>query len=93
LLANGFGLSPLAGLGALAKVVSVDLAADPFGTVAPAAGAIPREFAASGMAGEDRKQHRAPTSSGEIARRFGLGQKGATYKSSTKTPFKIDLGS
>jgi hypothetical protein len=91
LLANGFGLGPLARLCALAEAVSVDLAADPFGTVTPAAGAILRKFAASRVAGKDGKQHRAPTSSGEIARCLGLGQKGATYKSRTKLRAHLPL--
>ena len=35
-----FGLGPLPGLGALAKVVSVDLAAHPLGAVAAVAGTV-----------------------------------------------------
>ena len=58
------GLGPLPGSGALAKVVSVYLAADPLGAVAPTAGAVLRKLAAGGVAGKDGKQHRAPTSSG-----------------------------
>jgi hypothetical protein len=38
--AHLFGLGPLSGLGALAKVISVDLAADPLGAVAAAAGTV-----------------------------------------------------
>lgn len=52
---TGFGLGPLAGLGALAKVVAVHLPVDPLGTVAPPAGAIFGEFATGGMAGKRRK--------------------------------------
>src|ERR1700744_3823997 len=59
---TGFGLGPLAGLGALAKVVAVHLPADPLRTVAPPAGAVLRKLAAGGVAGKDGKQHRAPTS-------------------------------
>lgn len=73
--AHFFGLGPLSGFGALAKVVSVDLAADPFGAVAAAAGTVSRKSAAGGVAGKDRKQHRAPTSSGEIARGTEVGQR------------------
>ncbi len=42
-------------LGALAKVVTVDLAAHPLGAVAPAAGAILRKIAASRVASKDGK--------------------------------------
>ncbi len=73
--AEFFSRGPLSGFGALAKVISVDLAADPFGAVAAAAGAVSRKSAAGGVAGKDRKQHRAPTSSGEIARKMEVGQK------------------
>jgi hypothetical protein len=59
----------------MAKVVSIDLATDPLGTIAAATGAVSRKSAAGGVAGKDGKQHRAPTSSGEIARRTEVGQR------------------
>ena len=83
--ATGFGFGPLAGLGALAKVVAVHLPADPLRTVAPSAGAVLREFAAGSMAGKDGKQHRAPTSDSEIARRTEVGQTGRNVQITYKT--------
>ena len=44
------------------------------------------------MAGKDGKQHQAPTSSGEIARRTKVGQKGATYRLRTKLRAEFTLG-
>ncbi len=84
LAAHSVRLGPLAGLGTLAKGISVDLATDRPKAVATSAGTVSPKSASDGVAGKGRKLDWRSAYSNEMARGTEVVQKGTTYKLRTK---------